>query len=156
MQRRLVDLTRDARHLEHVAVALAAEAVAVQHLVGEGEHVERRLEMADRVVQVDRLDRVAADEVDDVERLAEPQQIAERRPVTRPADAVEIDEVRWATDRSEREVVTADRQRAVGVPRVHLERRRARLDQLDHELGVEADAVGAGLDPCARRREQVA
>ena len=54
-------------HLEHVAVALGAEAVAVRHLVGEREHVERRLEVAHRPVQVDRLDRVAADEVDDVE-----------------------------------------------------------------------------------------
>ena len=66
-------------HLEHVAVALGAEAVAVRHLVGERQHVEGRLEVAHRPVQVDRLDRVAADEVDDLERLAQLEQVAEGR-----------------------------------------------------------------------------
>ena len=92
-------MTADARHLEHVAVALAAEAVAVQQLVREREHVERRLEVTDRVVQVDRLDGIPADEVDDVERLAEPQQFAERGPVARTPDAIEVDDVGWAADR---------------------------------------------------------
>ena len=77
LERCVVDLAGDAGHLQHVAVALGAEAVAVRHLVGEGEHVEGGLEVAHGPVQVDRLDRVAADEVDDVERLAQLEQVAE-------------------------------------------------------------------------------
>ena len=123
----------------------------MQQLVGEREHVEGRLEMADRVVQVDRLDGIAADEVDDVERLAQPQQVAERGPVARPADTVEVDDVGRAADRSEREMVAADRERVLRVPRVHLERRRAGPDQVGHQLRVEADAVGASARPRRRR-----
>ena len=127
----------------------------MQQLVGEREHVEGGLEMADRVVQVDRFDGIAADEVDDVERLAEPQQVAERGAVAWPAYTVEADDVGRTADGTEREMVAADGERVVGVPRVHLERRRTRLDQVGHELGVEADAVGARLDHRAGGRQQV-
>ena len=111
--------------------------------------------MADRVVQVDRLDGIAADEMDGVERLAQPQEVAERGAVARAANAVEADDVRRAADRSEREIVATDRECVFRVPRVHLERRRTRLDQVGHQLWVEADTVGARLDLGAGGGEQV-
>ncbi len=55
----------------HVEVALPAEAVAVDRLVGQREHVvASACEVAHRAVDVDRLDRIAADEVDRVQRSA--------------------------------------------------------------------------------------
>ena len=64
VERRGVHAAGDADHLEHVDVALAAEAVAVDRLVHQGQGVEGRVEVADAVVEVDRLDRVARQEVD--------------------------------------------------------------------------------------------
>ena len=93
----------------------------MRDLVGEREHVERRLEVPHRPVQVDRLDGIAADEVDAVERLAQLEQVPERFPIARPAHTVESDDIRRAAHRAERDVVAADRDRAVGVPRVQAE-----------------------------------
>ena len=60
-------------------------------------------EVADRRVDVDRLDRVAGDEVDRVEHLREPQQVLVVGPVADPAAAVEVEHVRGAGDRAERD-----------------------------------------------------
>ena len=85
-----VHAARDADHLEHVDVALATEAVAVDRLVHQGQRVERRVQVADAVVEVDRLDRVAGQEMDGVERLAEPQQVLVVGAVADPPAAVEV------------------------------------------------------------------
>ena len=66
----VVDAPRDADHLEDVEVALAPERVAVDGLVHERQRVVRRVQVAHAVMDVDRLDRVAGQEVDAVERLA--------------------------------------------------------------------------------------
>ena len=43
-----------------VQIALAPERIGVDRLVGQRQHVEQRVEMADRGVDVGRLDRIAA------------------------------------------------------------------------------------------------
>ena len=83
----------DAHHLDAVDVLLAAEAVAVDVLVGERQHVERGVEVTNRGVHVDRLDRVAGRRSGRVEHLAEPEQIVEVVAVAGPAHAVEIADV---------------------------------------------------------------
>ena len=107
------------------------------------------LDVAHRPVQVDRLDRIAADEVHDLERLAQLEQIPEAASIAGSAHAVRADEVGRAADRAEGEVVAADRQRVSRVPRVQLELGWTRHDPLDDHRGVEADTLpvhlGAGV-----------
>ena len=93
---RLVDAAGDPGHLERVEVPLPAEAVGVERLVGEGHHVVDRVEVADRRVDVDRLDRVAGEEVDRVEHLEEPDEVLVVGPVADPPAAVEVGDVRRA------------------------------------------------------------
>ena len=50
--------------------ALLAQRIGVERLVGQHRHVAQRIEMADRGVEIDRLDRIARDEVDAVEDTA--------------------------------------------------------------------------------------
>ena len=52
-----------AHHLHHVLDPLRAERIGVDHLVGEREHVVMRVEMPNRGVDVDWLDRIAAVEM---------------------------------------------------------------------------------------------
>ena len=77
IERGVVDAAGDAHHLDAVTVLLAAEAVAVDVLVGERQDVERGVDVAHRCVDVDRLDRVAGDEVDRVEHLGQLEQVVE-------------------------------------------------------------------------------
>ena len=74
-------------------VLLAAEAVAVDVLVGDGQHVEGGVDVAHRGMHVDRLDGIAADEVDRVEHVAELQQIIEADVITGATNTVEADDV---------------------------------------------------------------
>ena len=62
-------LAGNARHLEHVLVALATEAVAMQCFIGHGERVECAFDVSNGSMQVDWLDGVAGNEVDDVKDL---------------------------------------------------------------------------------------
>ena len=127
----------------------------MRHLVGERQQVERRLDVADRPVHIDRLDRVATGEVDHLEHLAQLEQVAEGVASAGAAHAVEADDVGWAADGAEGDVVAADRQGVCRVPRVQLELSRARADQLDDHRRVEADALAVdrrpgGGEPLAR------
>ena len=72
----VVDPARDLDHLDRVEIALPAEAISVDRLVRKRQHVEQGVEMAHRRVHVDRLDRIAAPEVDRVEGLSEADEIA--------------------------------------------------------------------------------
>ena len=79
-----------------------AERVGVDRLVRQRQHVEERVEMADRGVDVDRLDRIAAPEMHGVERLPEPEEVLEVVPVAGPAAAVAVGDVGRATRPSRR------------------------------------------------------
>ena len=118
VDRRLVDAAGDAHHLEHVDVALTAEAVAVDRLVHQGQGVVARLQVADAVMEVDRLDRIARQEVDGVERLGQPQQVLVVGAVADPPAAVEVGDVGRAADGPEGDpVATQLRRRARGCGR---------------------------------------
>ena len=138
-----VDAARDADHLEGVDVALPSQAVGVDRLVHQGQRVERGVEVADAVVEVDRLDRVAGEEVDRVERLAQAEQVLVVGAIADPPAAVEVGDVGRAADRPERDPVAAELQVVLGVPGVQGERRRRGPDQLRDHVRVEPHAQRA-------------
>jgi len=70
----------------------------VHNLVGQRQLVVDAVEVADRSVDVDRLDRIAAGEMDAVEILRELHQIAKALAIPWPPAAVEVHGVRWARD----------------------------------------------------------
>src|SRR3954447_2060549 len=104
------------------------------------------MEMPDRRVEVDRLDRVAPEEVDRVEHLAELDQVLVIGPVADPPAAIEIGDVRGARDRPERGPVAADLQVPLGVPGVERELRGYRPDPLLDHHRIEPDALATRLD----------
>ena len=109
------------------------------------------VEMADRRMDIDRLDRIAAHEVDDVERLAQPDEIVEVLLVADPPAAIEVGDVGWRRDRPERHPVAADAQVVGGVPGVERELRRRGPDALEHEVPIEADPRRPQARPRHRR-----
>ncbi len=123
-------------HLDAIDVLLAAEAVAVDVLVGEGQHVERGEEVSHRCMDVDGLDGVAPDEVDRVEHVGELEKIVEPDPVPGTTDAVEADDVRRTADGAVGHPVATDVEVLLGVPTVQGELGRGRGDPFeDHLLG---------------------
>ena len=128
----------------------------MDRLVHERQRVVRRVQVADRVVDVDRLDRVAGEEVDRVERLGQPQQVLVVGAVADPAAVVQVSDVGRAADRPERHPVATDPEVVGGIPGVERELGRGGLDRLGDHVRVEADALGAGLDGRPGRHEQVA
>ena len=146
-----VDAARDADHLEGVDVALPAEAVGVDRLVHQGQGVERRVEVPDAVVQVDGLDRVAGQEMDRVERLAQAQQVLVVDPVADPPAAVEVGHVGRAADRPEGDPVATQLQVVLGIPGMQGEGRGRGQDQLGDHRRVEPDTqrafLGLGAGP---------
>ena len=80
----VVDRRAIAHHLDQVAVALPAEASRLCRTLSVSVRTSSAgLEVADRRVEVDRLDRVAADEVDGLEVLAQLEQVVEAGSVAR-------------------------------------------------------------------------
>ena len=140
-------------HLERVPVPLPAQAVRVDRLVEEDERVVDRVEVADRRMDVDRLDGVAAEEVDDVDHLAQPDQVLVVPPVPDPAAAVGVGDVRRAPHRAERDPVAAEMEVVDRVPRVERELRGGGGDPLHDEAAVQPDPLA--VDPGARRLQEV-
>ena len=155
VERLLVDAARDARHLDRVGDALATQRIRVDRLVGEGQQVPQRVQMPDRGVDVDRLDRVAGEEVDRVEHLAKPDQVLVVGPVADPPAVVEVRDVGRRGDRPERRPVAADLEVVLRVRGVQRERRGRRPDPLDDHVPVEANALAAVLDSRAGRAQEV-
>ena len=144
VDRRLVHAAGDPDHLEDVEVALTTEAVAVDRLVHEGQRVVARPQVADAVVEVDRLDGVARQEVDGVERLGQAQQVLVVDAITDPPPVVEVGDVGRAADRPEGDPVPAELDVIGGIPRVERELRRRRPDQLGDHVRIEPHAERVG------------
>ena len=87
-----------------------------------------RVQVADAVVQVDRLHRIAGQEVDGVERLRQAEQVLVVLPVADAPAAVQVGHVRRAADGPERHPVAAELEVVGRVPGVERERRRRRPD----------------------------
>ena len=79
-------------------------------LVGQGQEVVDGVQVADRRVEVDRLDRVAGEEVDDVEHLEQADEVLVVGPVADPPPAVGGEDVGRAGYGAEGDVVAADDQ----------------------------------------------
>ena len=139
----------------HVPVALAAEAVAVQRLVGQREHVERGVEVADRVMQVDRLDGVATDEVDGVEHLASRNR--SWKPARSPGRRTPSRSTMFGGLPTEPNAspVATDRECVCRVPGVQRERRRRMSDQLGRPARGRSGRGRRPVDLGAGGREQV-
>ena len=146
MQRVRVDAAGALDHFKRVEVAVAAKAVGVDRLVGQGQHVEQRIEMAHRGVDVGWLDRIAAPQMHAVDALAEPDKIAEVAPVAGPASAVAVKAVGGAANRAESGVIAADGQRAGGIARMQGEGFWRLADLRFDQRRVKAHALRASFD----------
>src|SRR5208283_971131 len=121
-----------------VEISLSAETVSVNRLVRQSQHVEQRVEMAHRRMHVDRLDRIAAPEVDGVKRVSESKKIAVVGDRPSPSSAGAIESVGGAGDRAERDMRAADLEMARRVARVQDEGPRRKADMRFDERRVEA------------------
>ena len=120
------------------------------------------VEMARRRRQVDRLDRIAGDELDDVEALGQPQQVAVILEVAGPAAAIEVADVGRAGDGAEDRRGRRRRSRlCAGLRAWSVTRAGALATSSSDQAAVEAHALAAGLDlgaggapaaPAPRRR----
>ena len=112
--------------------------------------------MPDGCVEVDRLDRVAAEEMDRIQHLAELDQVLVVHAIADPPAMVEIGHIRGARDGPERGPVAADPEVSLGVPGMKREFRRNGPDPfLDHRR-VEPDALAARLDPGSGGSQELA
>ncbi len=151
----------DARHLQAVEVAHAAEAVDVEGLAGEGEDVAGGLQVADRRVDVGRLDRVAAVGLHDAEPLAELQQHAEVVSVAAAPPAPAVAAVGGACHGCEHHVVAAHGEVVAGIGCVHRELGWRGFDQVQHQARLDAHPLivdsraGGGPEPQRLRMQEV-
>ena len=152
----VVDASGDAHHLDAVPVLLAAQAVAVDVLVGQRQHVEGGMDVAYRGMDVDRFDRVAGDEVDRVEHLSQLQEVIEPGPVTDVAHPIETDDVRRAGDRPVGHPGAADVQVLVRIPAVQSELGGRGGDPFEDQLLGKADVLAGLIDIGAGIAEQAA
>jgi hypothetical protein len=142
----IVKPARNSDHLDGVEDALAPEAVGVNGLVGERQHVEQRVEMADGGVNVGRLDRIAADEMNRIETLPEADEVLIVPLVAGPQPAGAIKRIGGARHGAESDVAPANREIARRFARVQLELLRREADVRLDEIGVEADATRGWID----------
>ena len=146
LERRIVEAAGDLDHLDRVEIALPPEAVAVDRLVRKGQHVEEGVEMAHGRMDVDRLDRIAAPEVDRVERLPEADEVAVVGDRPGPPAAGAIEGVGRARHRAEGDVTTADRKAARGIARMQGEGPRREADPGLDQRRVEAHPLRSRID----------
>jgi hypothetical protein len=129
---------RDPDHLHHVLDPLGAEAVGMGHLVGQRELLVEAIEVPDARVDVDRLHRVAAREMDAVEVLRELDELLVGLEIPRPLAPVEVPGVGRGRDIAEQHVLSTDGKRAFGVSRHQREFGRRAGDHLLDKGRIEA------------------
>ena len=138
----------DAHHLHHVLDALRPQRIGMRHLVRQRQLVEQAVEMADRRVDIDRLHRVSAGEMDAVEILRQLHQIAVVGPVAGPPPALDVGTVRRRRDVTEHHVPSADGDLAVGIARRQREFGRRLADHLHDQIAAHAHILA--VDDAAR------
>ena len=143
------ETARDPGHLHHVVDPLRAQRIGVHHLVGEVQLVVEAVEVAHRGVNIQRLHRVAAGEVDAVEVLGELEEVPVALAVADAPAAVEVRAVGRARHVAEDDVPPADGDPPLRVAGGDGELGRRELHLLHHELAVHAHvgAVRARLAP---------
>ena len=120
-------------------------------LVRQGELFIKTVQMADRGVNVDRLDRIAPGEMDAVEILRQLDEVAKAVHEARDLAPLKIPVIRRRGDIAKDDMLAAHRQGAVGVARGDGEFRRRAAHHLHHEILVHAD--GFAIDDAARLPE---
>jgi hypothetical protein len=135
-------------------IALLAQAVGVDRLVRQREHVEQRVEMPDRGVDVRGLDRIAAPEMHGRQRVSQPDQVLVVDAVAGTAAALAIGGVGRAGDRAEGQRVAADLDRLARVAGMEPEAARRLAEEALDQRRVEAHAVGVRVDVGASILEQ--
>ena len=118
----------------------------MDRLVGQRQHVEQRVEMADRGGNVDRLDRIAADEMNRIETLTEAYEVLIVAPVAGPPPSGPVKRIGCARHGAEGDVPTADRKITRGIARVQPERLRREADMRLNQGRLEANAARGGID----------
>ena len=84
---------RDPGKFDTIVVALLAERIKMERLVGQADRVGNAIQMPNGGVKVHGFDRIAERRMNDVEELTELQQLLEIFPVAGPATAVTIDDI---------------------------------------------------------------
>jgi hypothetical protein len=92
-----------------LTISIAPETVGVDRLVGQRQHVEQRVEMADRGGNVDRLDRIAADEMNRIETLPKPDEVLIVAPGARTPPSRSVERIGGARHRAESDAPSANR-----------------------------------------------
>ena len=141
LQRLLVDAARELHQLEGIEVALPAQAVGVDRLVRQGQHVEQGVEVADRGMDVDRLDRIAAPQMNGVERLSEPDEVPVVGMVAGAPAAFAVERIGGGGNGAEGHVAVADHEIAGGVARMQREALGRQPDDALDQRGIEAHAL---------------
>ncbi|KAB2860643.1 MAG: hypothetical protein F9K43_22520, partial [Bauldia sp.] len=151
----LADAARETGDLDAVPVALAAEGVGVEGLVGEGGEVGEAVEVADRRVEVDGLDGVAARHVDDVEGLRELEEVAEVRLRAGAAALQRIRAIGRASHLGEDEMIAAEDEIVGGIAGIQGEGGRRRFDGVQDKAAVEAHPLAvAQREGAGRARDR--
>src|ERR1700722_5694250 len=101
LQRFIVDAARDFHQFDRIEIALAPEAVSVDRFVRQRQHIEDRVEMAHGCMNSDRLDGIAAPQMDLFEALAELDEILDIAVIAGSAAPLAIEGIRRAGDGAE-------------------------------------------------------
>ena len=109
--------------------------------VGHRQQVVGGFDVANRSVQIDRLDWVAAVEVNDVENLCQFEQILKIGAGAGVANAVEADEVRGAGHRAEGHPIAADVEGVRGVSCMQFEFAWASFNSFKHHFRIKTHAL---------------
>ncbi len=142
--------------LERVEVALPAQRIGLERLVRQRDEIGQAVEMPDRGMNVHRLDRITAEQVDDVEHLPELEELPVVLVVPRPPAAVHVGAVRRARHRGIHDPVAAEPQVALRVAGMDRELGRRLFDAFRDQPPVQPDAVAAGRHVDAGLLQQVA
>ena len=106
-------------------------------------------------LQIHRFDRVAAEQMNAIERLTEPHKIVEVPFVARPPPAVKIGDVRRAGHGAEGQPTTADFKIALGIARMKGKASGCLLHAFHDQAAVETHPVLAWFDVGTRALENV-
>ena len=139
----------DPHHLHRILHALLPERVGVHDFVGQRQLVVDGVEMADGGVDVDRLDRIAAGEMDAVEILRELHEVAKALAVAGAPAAVEVHGVRRARTLTKIMASPPTVTLRSGLRGVMVEARRRLLHLLHDEGAVHAHALRVHVDVAA-------
>ena len=125
-------------------IALAAERIGVEYLVGQLHEVRQAVEMAHRGMNIHGLDRITARQMNDVVHLAEHDELAEVFLVPRSAAPIHVRAVGSRGHLGKADVVAAKCDVVIGIAGADGEFARAGGDRLEDQSSVEAYTIGTG------------